>query len=122
MTVKVYGIDSKRVMSETLEGETIVINLESGNYYSLNRAGSALWDTIVKHRAIPVEKPDIAGFLDLLVKEQLISEESGSGDGQADQNAFENPTMEKYEDMREMLLADPIHDVAETGWPKLKDN
>ena len=30
---------------------------------------------------------------------------------------FEHPTIEKYDDMQELLLLDPIHEVDEDGWP-----
>ena len=29
--------------------------------------------------------------------------------------------MEKYDDMQELLLLDPIHEVDEAGWPVKKD-
>ena len=32
-------------------------------------------------------------------------------------SAFETPVLEKYTDMAELLLLDPIHDVDATGWP-----
>ena len=31
--------------------------------------------------------------------------------------AFEKPVIEKFSDMQEMLLLDPIHEVSEMGWP-----
>jgi hypothetical protein len=30
------------------------------------------------------------------------------------------PTLERYDDMRDFLLVDPIHEVDETGWPSAK--
>jgi len=36
--------------------------------------------------------------------------------------AFEAPILHKYNDMQELLLLDPIHDVEETGWPSSKNN
>jgi hypothetical protein len=30
------------------------------------------------------------------------------------------PVLEKYTDMQELLLLDPIHDVEEAGWPKAR--
>jgi hypothetical protein len=34
--------------------------------------------------------------------------------------AWVAPTIQRYEDMQAMLLADPIHDVDQSGWPTLK--
>ena len=33
--------------------------------------------------------------------------------------AFEAPVLAKYTDMAQLLVLDPIHDVDETGWPKI---
>ncbi len=33
---------------------------------------------------------------------------------------FAPPILGKYDDMQELLLVDPIHDVDESGWPNLK--
>ena len=34
-------------------------------------------------------------------------------------DTYEPPTLKKYDDMADLLLVDPIHDVAaETGWPE----
>lgn len=36
------------------------------------------------------------------------------------QRCFTPPVLNKFTDMQELLLLDPIHDVDETGWPKRK--
>jgi hypothetical protein len=35
------------------------------------------------------------------------------------EHRFEIPALEKYTDMEELLLLDPIHEVDETGWPNI---
>lgn len=35
---------------------------------------------------------------------------------------FEAPVLHKYNDMQDLLLLDPIHDVDETGWPNTNPN
>ena len=135
-----YGINAANAISETLDGETIVINLKSGNYYSLNETGSTVWDAIalkqeVDHIIDLLEaryaadratiQDAVTTFLKNLEGNELI-EESSPGDAtpieaHASKKDFVAPTFEMYEDMREMLLADPIHDVAEVGWPNLKE-
>ena len=39
-------VNSPNVMSETIEGEVIVINLATGSYYSLKDAGAAIWHAL----------------------------------------------------------------------------
>jgi hypothetical protein len=33
---------------------------------------------------------------------------------------FEAPVLQKYTDMQDLLLLDPIHDTDETGWPNIR--
>lgn len=133
-------INDQKVVSETVSGETIVINLETGTYYSLNETASFLWDNIMRkiriddlinlcERAYKDDSESVANsvraFVEEMISEQLVSEsdeEPGAFLSEvATLKPFVPPKFEIYSDMQEMLLADPIHDVDATGWPKLKD-
>lgn len=137
-----YAIRSKQVINETLDNETIIINLETGVYYSLNPMATLVWkglaagvsintiaaEMTTKHPEIADMDAAVQKFIAFIAFEQLI-EASVAGpmdldgfraDVAADANAYLPPAIEKYEDMQEMLLADPIHEVEEDGWPKLK--
>src|SRR4026207_832132 len=48
MTNQRFRINTPTVTHETIEGEAVIINLESGNYYSLVDAGSFIWSLIEK--------------------------------------------------------------------------
>lgn len=136
-----YRVNDQKVINETLDGETIIINLENGNYYSMNPSGSVVWELIVKNSSKDqiiseflqryettkedLEKP-ITDLLQLLVNEDLIVKtdlpavHTEPSSAPTEKESFLVPLIEKYEDMQEMLLADPIHDVDAIGWPKLK--
>ena len=43
-----FRVDSRRVVHETIDGETILIDLQSGNYYSLGGCGSSVWDLLTR--------------------------------------------------------------------------
>jgi len=74
----------------------------------------------------------VSNFIGELQNEALISEKSSdipdehsakgiqepglSGDGK---KGFVSPVLHKYNDMQELLAADPIHDVDGTGWPNI---
>lgn len=36
------------ILSNKIDGEVIMMNIEEGNYYSLNRMGSTIWEIIEK--------------------------------------------------------------------------
>jgi len=137
-----FKINSPKVIHETIDGETVIVNLDSGNYYSLDSLGADIWDAIGK--GIPVdyiigdiscryngerEEVDrtIRQFIDELLQEALISPLEGGGDRHeppteiADGHPpFKAPTLQKYSDMQDLLLLDPIHEVDDTGWPNIK--
>ena len=120
---KKYLINSQRAISETIDGETIIIHLETGSYYSMNPDATALWSALISGSLIPASEKNIADFMKKLADEGLVvevPESSGASESVANASLFPNPKIEKYEDMQEMLLADPIHDVETAGWPNLK--
>ncbi len=41
-----FQLNSPRVISETIQGETIIIHLGTGVYYSLRGSGAEIWDML----------------------------------------------------------------------------
>lgn len=141
---KHWVLNAPSVVSETVEGEAIVINLETGCYYSLAGVAGEWWDVLINGTGIGQARAWLAArydavpealasawdeFVGKLAEEQLIREAplpDGTGEfplvaGEVKQS-FAPPVIHKFEDMREMLLLDPIHDVAAGGWPNLPDS
>ena len=126
-----YRINTPKVIHQVFESEVVIVNLETGIYYSVRGSGIDLWQAIeagVAAEALNQQfngttEPDkIAAFIAQLESEQLIQR---TEDRPADQIAtavppkpFVEPVFEKFTDMREMLLIDPIHELDESGWPK----
>ena len=141
-------VNDPHVVHETIEGETILLDLRTGMYYSLDETGSALWDFLattgdpgmaVEVLAGEAEMPEsyfregVDAFVNKLVVEGLLlvveSLESATEPPEnliatlrARAKPFEHPIMEKYADMQDLLLLDPIHDVDEAGWPEPKED
>ena len=103
------------VISDTLEADTIVINVQTGAYYTLTEPASRLWAEVQSDGACEVD--DLAEpVLRALVDEGLLV---GSWEG-ATAAADSSIAFSRYTDMEELLLADPIHEVDAEGWPVLK--
>ncbi len=137
---KYYEINAPAVISEPMQEEMVVINLENGCYYSLNKMAAILWSQLeqgcsVKHIATQISQiygskenlilSDFTSFVDLLIEEGLIRERDiGNGNVLSLEKRkgefYVAPSFEKYSDMQEMLLLDPIHEVSEDGWPHQK--
>src|SRR4051794_22346263 len=41
-----FKIDQRRVVHETIDGETILIHLQTGTYYSLTGCGADIWNLL----------------------------------------------------------------------------
>jgi hypothetical protein len=142
MTNQRFRVNTPMVTHETIDGEAVIINLDSGNYYSLVDVGSFIW-SLIEQGASAGEVQNLVsqsyagnaseidrGVQDLLVQLQQESlivplDEAGafnpmelaSSNGH-EKPSFNPPLLNKYSDMQELLLLDPIHDVDEAGWPK----
>jgi hypothetical protein len=140
---KIYMINRPDVVSEEMGNEIVVINLESGCYYTLNETASIIWNLIsngfsnkkIINHIIENHKvakktfiKDIEDFLKLMIEEKLIVESDGDIKGdqkvnfQVNEEAtdYQRPTIKKQSDMQEMLKLDPIHEVTDVGWPNKK--
>lgn len=109
---------------ETIDGETIVIDLEKGHYYSLEGSASTVWNWIVigaTKESLVAHIPETAQFLQELEGENLLffEETSGSSTFRIDNTTSLSPpfTLQKFTDMEDLLLLDPIHETDEMGWP-----
>lgn len=137
-----YRIRSDGIMHETIDGEVIIINIDKGVYYSLQGTGAYLWELLSQRPSVDALvdmaaqrftgsrqqiHAGIEAFCDRLREEELIEVETGGappvslspgavpGGGE-----FVEPVFEKYTDMEQLLLLDPIHEVEDSGWPNIK--
>jgi Coenzyme PQQ synthesis protein D (PqqD) len=126
-----FRINSPKVIHQIFDTEVVIVNLETGNYYSLRGAGIDIWRYLEAGRSCDqimaafdsdtgrTEKIDI--LLHQLETEQLIAAtENMTAEAAATppKSPFVDPTFEKFSDMRDLLLLDPIHELDESGWPK----
>jgi hypothetical protein len=125
------------VVSETIDGEVIVINLERGSYFSLRESAAELWslveqgcarDAIVEALASRYSASssqavasEAGRFLDELREEGLVVESNGAPAAVPDlepaTTEFAPPRLEKYTDLEDLIMLDPIHEVEPEGWP-----
>jgi len=140
-----FRVNTPTVTHDTIDGESVVINLETGNYYSLQGTGAEIWALIVKNATMEQMIETLSGryhgprakivnglsqLLDELQREQLIvlsgswvpTEWMNSAEvptaTSEDKPDFQFPELQKFTDMQELLLVDPIHEVDAAGWPR----
>ena len=145
--LRAFKINSPKVVHQTIDGETIVIDFDSGAYFSTDGVGAVIWDQIAQkasvndivhalaQRYVGDEadiKKGVEQFLIELQRESLIAPmDAGqstppTSPAMPDANpaarpTFKAPSLHKYTDMQDLLLLDPIHEVDEQGWPMRKD-
>lgn len=141
--MKRFKINAPHIIHEIFsDDEAAIINLKTGNYYSLNPTGAEIWALIernltdeqiieiLKDRyetdSIDVKK-EIKGFFNELKVEDLIIEnnevmlvETVNTNNNGKKHKFVKPMLERFADLQELLLLDPIHDVDEAGFPHKK--
>jgi hypothetical protein len=125
------------------DGESVIVNLETGIYYSTIGVGSFVWSLLPGHpdesaivssiarrySTSPAEiAPGVRVFIQELEREGLIVRAADEGDRSSRPDApsggkpddalrYEAPVLNKYSDMKDLLVLDPIHEVDTSGWP-----
>jgi hypothetical protein len=136
-----YRVNSPQVISETLAGETIIVNLASGHYFNLQGSAVDVWEAlehgaateaIVDHLEGRYEAADgeISGAVDKLLAELTAADlivplADGDGEGagaelppaEGERRPFATPALTAYTDMQDIILLDPVHEVDPRGWP-----
>ena len=138
-----HRVNSPRVMHETIDDEVIVIDLNTGSYYSLRASGAAIWHAL--ERGLPDDRiadvvaarydgdrgeiaAAVSELLRQLSEEGLIESSNGAGDAPLAETPasaedgrprerFQPPVLEKHTDMQDLILLDPVHEVDARGWP-----
>ncbi len=134
----VFRVKEPSICHELVDGEVVAVDFVTGNYYSLMGSAARIWSVLSGGASIAQvwsrlgleggeARQHAAEFVGQLLAEGLLEEtgtEAAGTGGEAAPAAgeFERPVLEKFSDMQELLLADPLHDVDEHGWPSLKPN
>lgn len=127
-----YRINSEKIVADKFDNETIIVNLSNGNYYSLRGSATDIWNLL----EVGLKTEEVSSYYSVLSDEELnqvsnlikklsdedlaIRVEEGSVARLEDELMFSTISFEKYEDMQELILLDPIHEVDAKGWPQEK--
>ncbi|SDC21803.1 hypothetical protein [Niabella drilacis] len=129
-----------RLAADIFEGEYIIANLDTGLYYSVQGLAVSLLnalpfedeadlvrsfcESLPQHAAV-IEAELIPVFRQLLDEDIVRSVEGAGITARARPDApvaYQPPKFNKYADMQDLLMLDPIHDVDEEGWVVQKES
>ena len=130
---QVYQVNSPDVVAEVVDGEAVIVNLRNGNYYSLDGVGAQIWALLTEQRSVDqvvaiilqsyvgdaaeIEQR-VCQLVEELCGEQLLTLADGASvpstttiavQADAMRPAFAPPMLNKYTDMEDLLLVDPVH-------------
>lgn len=129
---------SPAVAAEVIDGEAVIINLDTGVYHSMDRIGAQVWASLAAGRSADevatalsaatsvsrdVVAADVQRVLESLLGEGLlIARETAGTDGTPlsfTTGAYATPTLTSYRDMKDLLALDPpapgLDSIAWTG-------
>jgi coenzyme PQQ synthesis protein D (PqqD) len=137
MTIHRYELNVPAVIGEIVDGEVMVMNLRDGIYYSVAGAGAAVWPALTGRCAVDdiaiaiaaasgaplaTVEGDLARFVKRLVAEAILRPAGDDSPAEAPQlvdfGSYRDFVIERFDDMRAMLILDPVHEVGEFGWPQ----
>jgi hypothetical protein len=135
-----YQANQPYVAAESIDGEAVIVQLNTGDYFSAPGTGCLIWEWICQgaspeevvgalQKRYVVDTATAATVVDRfvadLVAHQLLRVWADAPDrvvlaapdpGQ-DRAEWVTPRLEVYSDMKDLLVLDPIHEVEDTGWP-----
>ncbi|MEP6566399.1 MAG: PqqD family protein [Mesorhizobium sp.] len=125
---------------ENFDGEYVALNLATGHYFAVSRAGSAVLDGLVRGfdlaevtdalaGAEPAGRDEVAAFLARIIGHGLVEPDVGAiaqplaVDWPEAARGLTGPVqLEAFDDIADLITADPIHDTDEAaGWPVKKE-
>jgi hypothetical protein len=129
-----YTLSGTGVIHEFLHDEVIVANLDAGIYYSIRGSGILVWQLLLAGYSASsidalfsekygADAVSVLPLIERLVAENLIVPQSVSAPSPISLSwsiPFEPPSFERYDEMKNLLMLDPIHEVDEQGWPHRK--
>lgn len=142
------AVNAPQVIHESIDGEVIAINLGTGTYYSLKGSAADAWELISRPQGIARSNlvaalatryamgesevaAALAPFVSQLEEEALVAYVDGAahdegaptGDFERAESsgAFAAPVLEKFTDMQDLVLLDPVHEADALGWPSRAD-
>jgi hypothetical protein len=111
-----FRVNVPSVIHETVEAETIIVNLDTGSYYDVNHVGAYILELVERGSA----RSAVNGLVQELLAEEIIVSENARENGGGipagepvvtpDSRRFVMPVLNKHTDMQDLLLLDPVHE------------
>ncbi len=146
---KLYQINRSNVVYEIFDNEVVIINLDNGNYYSYDGIGVEIWNLLTTEITLDGISQSLTNIYSSIQSDELkiiinksvadlenenlliSSEIKNNKEIKVSVVTLKNnrvintniiiPTLQRFTDMQDFLLVDPIHEIDYEKWPE-KDN
>jgi hypothetical protein len=128
------------LISQQFDSEVVLANYQNGVYYNLDGSAAQVWLGLKANRTVeeigsavatatagdvPSITQQVQAFVDSMLAEGLIAEGVADARSEASIEAwapvlsgtFVAPEFQRFDNLRELLLMDPVHDAGDEGWP-----
>lgn len=126
-----YQANAPRVVHETIEGETVIIDTVSGIYYTALGNASLLWQALAgggdprklqdAYVASGRQRQEFDDFQSGLLDSQLLVPRPEGSITVTAPSFDDSPlplTLKRYDELQELIELDPIHEIdTAQGWP-----
>lgn len=135
-----YRVNTPDVVHENIDGEVVIVNLATGTYYSTSESGLDIWNGLDRglsvsqiveamSRVYAGDPEHIRKGVEMMVEhltekglivplEDPLKSEATDWISVVVGTPFRQPDLQSYTDMEDLLMLDPIHEVADTDWPQ----
>lgn len=124
------------LISQQFDSEVVLANYQTGVYYNLDGSAAQIWLGLKVGRTVeeigsalaaatggdvPSITQQVQAFVDSMLAEGLIAQ--GTPDARVEtwspvlSGPFVAPEFQRFDNLKELLLMDPVHDAGEEGWP-----
>ena len=135
-----YKLNEEKMFYDVADGIAVIIDFTTGVYYGMDALSSAVFDALMAGasseavvnalKQLPGCPADIEDLYNAFIQ-KMLDRQMILGDGTGDACAAFDEALaangfqlncEDFSEVRDLLMADPIHDVEpEMGWPFLKE-
>lgn len=139
-----FAVPSRRVAADVVDDEVVIVDLETGSYYTTEGAGCDAWrllaagvrvgevvEILGRRYSDGGEIPEyVAMLVEAFTRQGLLVPADGPTDAAVDLGPagsllapvsdpapFAAADVVSFDDMQSLLLLDPVHEVDDRGWP-----
>jgi hypothetical protein len=120
----IFEVNSPRIVWDRVDNEVVALDCVAGVYFRLNHAASDVWEALDSGAtqdqllAAGIDSEQLMSFITQLSDEQVLRERRSAVEQPAVISYAGGPLqVERFDDLKKELEADPIHDVdPDKGW------